>query len=72
MKRKHVQLAIKKSGLVLDPLYLFLSATLDELVSCNCCRNGGLEIYCPYSCNLVKGIEEDSCFCMKAKRVLIS
>ena len=65
MRRNHVKFAITESGLVLDPLYPFLGASLDGLVSCDCCGKGVLVIKCPYSCkqkDLVKAVEEDSRF----------
>ena len=65
MRRNHVKFSITESGLVLDPLYPFLGASPDGLVSCDCCGKGVLEIKCSYPCkqkDLVKAVEEDSRF----------
>ena len=44
MKKKHIQLSIIESGLVLDPLHPFLGATPDGVISCDCCGNRVLKI----------------------------
>ena len=65
MKRKHAEFTITETGLVLDPLYPFLGATPDGLISCDCCGKGVLEIKCPYSCkqkDLVDAAEDSSFF----------
>ena len=70
MKKKHVQFAITESGLILNPLYPFLGATPDGLVSCGCSGNGVLEIKCPYSCrqkDLVEASEDSSFFLRMSK-----
>ena len=50
MKKKHRDFVVSKVGLVLHPLYPFLGATPDGLVSCSCHGDGVLEVKCPYSC----------------------
>ena len=37
-------------GLILDPEFLFIGATPDELVYCKCYEDRVLEIKCPFSC----------------------
>ena len=74
MKKKHVQFAVTELGLVLDPLYPFLGATPDGLVSCGCCGNGVLEIKCPYSCrqkDLVEASEDSSFFLCQSQEGVI-
>ena len=65
MKKKHSDFKISEVGLVLHPLYPFLGATPDGLVSCSCHGDGTLEIKCPYSCrekDLEQVAEENSNF----------
>ena len=74
MKKKHVQFAITESGLILNPLYPFLGATPDGLVSCGCSGNGVLEIKCPYSCrqkDLVEASEDSSFFLCQSEKGVI-
>ena len=72
MRMNHVKFAITESGLVLDPLYPFLAASPDGLVTGDCCGKGVLEIKYPYSCkqkDLVKAVEEDSRFFLHESEV---
>ena len=59
MKQQHQLFIVKESGLILDPLYPFLGASPDGIVTCTCCSTGVLEIKCPYSCRN-KGLKEVS------------
>ena len=47
---KHTDFSISKSGLVVHESYLFIRASLDGVINCECCAYGVLEIKCPYSC----------------------
>ena len=40
---------VMASGFVINPSQPHLGASPDELVSCDCCGQGVLEIKCPYS-----------------------
>lgn len=46
----HTESGVKKSGLVIDKGCVFLGASPDGKVHCQCCRVGILEIKCPYAC----------------------
>ena len=65
---KHVEFAVKDSGLVINSLWPFIGASPDAVVSCQCCGKGTLEIKCPY-CHRGEGIEDaashDKNFCLK-------
>ena len=50
MKEGHIDFEITKSGLIIDPIYPFMGASPDGLVSCTCCGHGVLEVKCPFSC----------------------
>ena len=45
----HQGFSCTKAGLVINPLYPHLGASSDGFVSCSCCRDGLVEIKCPYS-----------------------
>ena len=47
-KPKHTNLAVQVSGLVINPLWPFIGASPDGLLSCTCCGGGTLEIKCPF------------------------
>ena len=57
MKQHHQLFTVKESGLILDPMYSFVGASPDGVVTCTCCGTGVLEIKCPYSCRN-KGLQE--------------
>jgi len=44
----HSDFECRKSGLVINPVYPFIGATPDGIVSCKCCGNGTIEIKCPF------------------------
>ena len=44
----HVNFTIAKSGLVLNPEWPHLGASPDDIVQCDCCGKGVVEIKCPY------------------------
>ena len=67
MQATHKLFKIMSSGLVLDPMYPFMGASPDGLVSCSCCGNGVLEIKCPYTCKnkeIHEVASEHSNFCL--------
>jgi len=41
-------LQILENGLFINPQWPFIGASLDGIVTCNCCTRGVLEIKCPY------------------------
>ena len=59
---------VQDSGLVINLVWPFIGATLDGVVSCQCCGEGTLEIKCPYS-HRGESIEDaashDKYFCLK-------
>ena len=65
MKQHHQLFTVKESGLILDPMYPFVGASPDGVVTCICCGTRVLEIKYPYSC-INKGLKEvnevKSCF----------
>ena len=70
MQKDHTLFEITECGLVIDPLFPFLGATPDGLVTCACCGNGTLEIKCPFSCRkkeLKEVAEENSRFFLSQK-----
>ena len=50
MSKMHTDFAISATGLIIDPLYPFMGASPDAVVSCTCCGNGVLEVKCPFTC----------------------
>lgn len=62
MQKDHTSFEIKECGLVIDPMFPFLGATPDGLVTCACCGNGTLEVKCPFSCRKkeLKGVAEEN------------
>ena len=68
MKQQHQSFSVKESGLILDPMYPFVGASPDGIITCTCCGTGVLEIKCPYSCKnkgLKEVSEEKSCFFLR-------
>ena len=64
-KPKHTNLTVQDSGLI-NPLWPFIGASPDGVLSCTCCGRGTLEIKCPY-CHREEDIavaSEDSKFCL--------
>ena len=49
MKKKHQHLVISECGLFLDKTNCFIGASLDRLMTCDCCEDACVEIKCPYS-----------------------
>ena len=65
-KTKHTNLTAQDSGLIINPLWPFIRASPDGVLSCTCCGRGTLEIKCPY-CHREEDIavaSEDSKFCL--------
>ena len=50
MSKVHTNFEIAETGLIIEPLYPFMGASPDAVVSCTCCGNGVLEVKCPFSC----------------------
>ena len=44
----HTNVQVRSSGLVINPSYLFLGASPDRIVVCDCCGEGLIEIKCTY------------------------
>ena len=49
-EEQHENFVITDSGLVINPKFPHLGASPDDLIACDCCGLGCLEIKCPY-CN---------------------
>ena len=47
-KSKHNNLRLTESGLVISSQWPFIGASPDGVINCTCCRQGVLEIKCPY------------------------
>lgn len=67
--RSHLNLSVSSSGLVVNPLYPYIGASPDGVVTCQCCGQGLLEIKCPYKFKDVSPIVEealnDKNYCLK-------
>ena len=50
MSKVHTNFEIAETGLIIEPLYPFMGASPDAVVSCTYCGNGVLEVKCPFSC----------------------
>ena len=37
MKHQHQSFSVKESGLILDPMYPFVGASPDGVITCTCC-----------------------------------
>ena len=65
---QHTNFTIRDSGLVINPLWPFIGASPDGVISCTCCGQGTLEIKCPY-CHRGESVafaaSEDNKFCLK-------
>ena len=69
MKNQHRNFSVAKSGLCLHSEYPHLGATPDGFVSCDCCREGLVEIKCPYKyCDVVLSSINDNSFYLKTDR----
>lgn len=70
---QHSGLAVRDSGLCINPSYPYLGASPDGVVSCTCCGEGIIEIKCPF-CKKDMSVTEaatDSKFCLvKSEDVL--
>ena len=47
-KLSHINFLCQESGLFISQAYLYLGASPDGVISCNCCGKGILEIKCPW------------------------
>ena len=50
MSEVHNNFEIANTGLIIEPLYPFMVASPDAVVSCTCCGHGILEAKCPFTC----------------------
>ena len=50
MSKVHINFEIANTGLIIEPLYPFMGASPDAVVSCTCCGHGVLEVKCPFTC----------------------
>ena len=50
MSKLHTDFEISDTGLIIEPLYPFMGASPDAVVTCTCCGHGVLEVKCPFSC----------------------
>lgn len=50
MSKIHIDFEISATGLIIEPLFLFVGAGPDALVNCACCGNGVLEVKCLFTC----------------------
>ena len=46
---KHINMVVTKTGLHIHPKHLYIAATPDSLVTCECCGDGTVEIKCAVS-----------------------
>ena len=67
-KEKYAKFEVQDSRLVINPMWSFIGASPDGVVSCQCCGKGALEFKCPY-CPREESVEEaassDENFCLK-------
>ena len=66
MKSIHINFKLSKSGICLNKKWLFMGASPDGKVACDCCGSGVVEVKCPYTLKSAT-IEEkcsDSTFCL--------
>jgi len=64
-KSKHTNFTVQDSGLVINPLWPFIGASRDGILSCTCCGRGTLSLLSPgggHSCRFQK----DSKFCFQS------
>ena len=59
MKKKHKDLVISECSLFLDKTDCFIGASLDRLMTCDCCEDACVEIKCPLSTNYEKQNEKN-------------
>ena len=45
----HADFTVRKSGLILNPKYLYMAASPDGLCQCTCCHRGCLEVECSFN-----------------------
>ena len=50
MSKVHTNFEIANTGLIIEPLYPFMGASPDAVISCTCCGRGVLEMKCPFTC----------------------
>ena len=67
-RKKHVNLTVQDSGLLINPQWPFMRVSPDGILSCTCCGKGTLEIKCPYCHrgeNLAVAASKDGKFCLQ-------
>ena len=48
MNNKHTHFKVVKCSFVISKEYPFMGASLDSIVSCDCCGMGCAEVKCPF------------------------
>ena len=71
MKKDYTSFEVTECGLVIDPMFPFLGAIPDGLVTCGCCGNSSLEIKCHFSCRKKEVAEENSRFFQVRRKVAL-
>lgn len=61
LQNDHINLSVINSGLIINPCFPFIGASPDDIIHCDCCGTGVLEIKCPYSITQNKQIENLAC-----------
>ena len=67
--RNHQNLEIRDSGLCINPEWLFIGASPDGIISCQCHGKGVLEVKCPYCHHddtIEYAVSKDAKFCCKS------
>ena len=67
MKKQHVKFQVAECGLFINPLWPYIGASPDGVISCECCPKGVLEIKCPF-CHrdecISDAVTNDKNFCL--------
>ena len=50
MPSKYKEFSLTQSKLIIHPLHPFMGATPDDIVQCECCGVGVIEVKCPFLC----------------------
>ena len=69
MSQRHVRFACSESGFIVDREDVFLGASADGIVSCECCGKGTIEIKCSHKhkdVSVSHAASSDPSFCMDA------
>ncbi|PFX34305.1 hypothetical protein AWC38_SpisGene888 [Stylophora pistillata] len=71
----HENLVLADSGLHIRQIWPYLGASSDNIVECNCCGKGAVEIKCPYKHKdvcLSEASMVDRTFCLEQKNGILS